>query len=165
MKSKDLEYSKSCISDFVDDKRSDCLQKRLTAQADWFTSRPLSQPEGFAVPGTEGFEVYEEVVVIFPNKRPRSPMDCPGRLVPDHLARGEDDLVAPPVIVLDEERPGLLHLLADVEDGGDDVSVEPVHVGRQPGPVGVPPVQKVRLLLEILHSLSLFIGLDTTCLN
>ena len=87
-------------------------------------------------------------------------------LIPLHpLPRGEDDLVAPPVIVLDVERPGLLHLLADVEDGGDDVSVEPVHVGRQPGPVGVPPVQKVRLLLEILHSLSLFIGLDTTCLN
>ena len=140
MKSKDLESSKSCISDFVDDKRSDCLQNRLTAQADWFTSRPLAQPEGFAVPVPQGFEVYEEVVVIFPNKRPRSPMDCPGRLVPDHLPRGEDDLVAPPVIVLDVERPGLLHLLADVEDGGDDVSVEPVHVRGQPGPVGVSPV-------------------------
>ena len=107
---------------------------------DWLTSGPLSHREGLAVPVPEGFEVYEEVVVIFPNKRPRSPMDCPGRLVPDHLARGEDDLVAPPVIVLDVERPGLLHLLADVEDGGDDVSVEPVHVRGHPGPVGVPPV-------------------------
>ena len=106
---------------------------------DWLTSGPLSHREGLAVPVPEGFEVYEEVVVIFPNKRPRSPMDCPGRLVPDHLARGEDDLVAPPVIVLDVERPGLLHLLADVEDGGDDVSVEPVHVRGHPGPVGVPP--------------------------
>ena len=132
---------------------------------DWLTSGPLSHHEGLAVPVSEGFEGYEEVVVIFPNKRARSTMDCPGRLVPDHLPRGEDDLVAPPVIVLDVERPGLLHLLADVEDGGDDVSVEPVHVRGQPGPVGVPPVQKVRLLLEILHSLSLFIGLDTTCLN
>ena len=140
MKSKDLESSKSCISDFVDDKRSDLIQNRLTAQGDWFTSGPLAQPEGLAVPGPHRFEVYEEVVVIFPNKRPRSPMDCPGRLVPDHLARGEDDLVAPPVIVLDVERPGLLHLLADVEDGGDDVSVEPVHVRGQPGPVGVSPV-------------------------
>ena len=105
---------------------------------DWLTSGPLSHREGLSVP--EGFEVYEEVVVIFPNKRPRSPVDCPGRLVPDHLARGEDDLVAPPVIVLDVERPGLVHLLADVEDGGDDVSVEPVHVRGQPGPVGVSPV-------------------------
>ena len=93
-----------------------------------------------AVPVPRGFEVYEEVVVIFPNKRPRSSMDCTGRLVPDHLPRGEDDLVAPPVIVLDVERPGLLHLLSDVEDGGDDVSVEPVHVRGQPGPVGVSPV-------------------------
>ena len=66
-------------------------------------------------------------------------------LIPLHpLPRGEDDLVAPPVIVLDVERPGLLHLLADVEDGGDDVSVEPVHVRGQPGHVGVPPGQSVR---------------------
>ena len=50
MKSKDLEYSKSCISDFVDDKRSDLIQNRLTAQGDWFTSGPLAQPEGLAVP-------------------------------------------------------------------------------------------------------------------
>ena len=109
--------------------------------------------------------MYEEVVVVLSSERAWPAMRQPGRLVPDHLSRGQQHLLAPPVIVLDVERPGLLHLLADVEDGGDDVSVEPVHVGRQPGPVGVPPVQKVRLLLEILHSLSLFIGLDTTCLN
>ena len=97
---------------------------------DWLTSGPLSHHEGLAVPVSEGFEGYEEVVVIFPNKRPRSPVDCPGRLVPDHLARGEEDLVAPPVIVLDVERPGLLHLLSDVEDGGDDVCGCPGHVSR-----------------------------------
>ena len=88
-------------------------------------------------------EVYEEVVVIFSIERLRTAMDCPGGLVPDHLPRGEDDLVVPSLIVLDVERPVLLHLLADIEDGGDDVSVEPGHMGGQPRPVGVPPSGKI----------------------
>ena len=128
---------------------------------DWLTSWPLSHHEGLAVPVSEGFEGYEEVVVIFPNKRPRTAVDCPGRLVPDHLPRGEDDLVAPPVIVLDVERPVLLHLLAHIEDGGDDVSVEPVHMGGQPRPVGVPPSGKMMKGKNMDKSIVLF---RRTCL-
>ena len=60
-----------------------------------------------------------------------SPVHSPGLLAPGHHA------LLRPLIVLDVVRPGLSDGLAQVDDGRDDVGVEPVHVGGEPGPVGV----------------------------
>ena len=42
--------------------------------------------------------------------------------------------MTPPLVVLDVERPLLLHLLGDVQDGRDDVAPRLVQVGDQGGP-------------------------------
>ena len=52
--------------------------------------------------------MYEEVVVVLSSERAWPAMRQPGRLVPDHLSRGQQHLLAPPVIVLDVERPVLI---------------------------------------------------------
>ena len=90
-----------------------------------------AQSKWLTVPPHDGFEVYEQIVVEFSTQRPRSAMDCPGRLVPEHHS------VSQPRVVLDEEQPGLRDGLADVDDGRDHVGVEPVQMGGEPGPVGV----------------------------
>ena len=54
----------------------------------------------------------------------------------------------------DVQRPLLGDGLLDVEDGGDDVGVEPVHVRRQPGAVGVAPARNHVTLATAGHSWS-----------
>ena len=76
-------------------------------------------------------------------KQLRSAVQQAGALVPDHLPWGEDHPVAEALVVQDEERPVPPDCLADVEDGRDDVRVEPVHMGGQPGSVGVAPFNKI----------------------
>ena len=66
-------------------------------------------------------------------------MEQASALVPDQLARGQDHLVPEALVVEDEERPLPPDCLADVEDGRDDVSPEPVGVGDEPGALGVAP--------------------------
>ena len=86
-----------------------------------------------------------------------------GGLVPDHLSRLQEDIVLAPAVVPDLQRPGRVdlgksdikqvdidkddvrllpsgcgHLLGDIEDGGDDVCLQVVQVGNQPGPAAVP---------------------------
>ena len=79
----------------------------------------------------------------------------PGGLVPDHLPGGEDDLMQCPVVVIDLQRPVAVHLqtpgqpthnptadvhlLLDVEDGGDDVGPQVVQVTQQESTPGVLP--------------------------
>ena len=48
----------------------------------------------------------------------------------------------------DVQRPLLGDGLLDVEDGGDDVGVEPVHVRRQPGAVGVAPARSIVIVVS-----------------
>ena len=54
----------------------------------------------------------------------------------------------------DVQRPLLGDGLLDVEDGGDDVGVESVHVRRQPGAVGVAPARSHVTLVTAGHSWS-----------
>ena len=53
---------------------------------------------------------------------------------PNHLPWSQHHLVTSVIVVLDEERPVLLHLLPDVEDGRDDVAPGFVQVGDEGGP-------------------------------
>ena len=98
-----------------------------------------------------------------PRSLPRPAVHQAGGLVPDHLARLQQHGVRGPGVVLDTvtdlytyvgfvtgvaaltdvQRPLLGDGLLDVEDGGDDVGVEPVHVRRQPGAVGVAPARSI----------------------
>ena len=48
----------------------------------------------------------------------------------------------------DVQRPLLGDGLLDVEDGGDDVGVEPVHVRRQPGAVGVAAARSIVIVVS-----------------
>ena len=50
-----------------------------------------------------------------------------GRLVPHHLPLLQGDLVQVPGVVVDLQRPVRVHLLLDVQDGGDDVGPDQKH--------------------------------------
>ena len=50
------------------------------------------------------------------------------RCLPKHLPWSEQHLVTSVLVVLDEKRPLLLHLLSDVQDGGDDVAPRLIQV-------------------------------------
>ena len=73
----------------------------------------------------------KHVVVVMTSERPLAAVYQPRRLIPDHLARPQDDLVILAPVVLDEERPVLLDLLIHVDDCGDDVGGQLVHVGQE----------------------------------
>ena len=89
-------------------------------------------------------EVNEDIFKGGPVELLYPAMYQPGRLVPDHLPGGEDDLVQRAIVVIDLQWPVAVHLqtpgqathnpsadvhlLLDVEDGGDDVGPQVVQV-------------------------------------
>ena len=81
----------------------------------------------------------KHIVIVMTSQRPRSPVYQPRRLIQDHLPRLQDDLVILAPVVLDKERPVLLDLLVHVDNGGDHVGTQLVHVGQQRGHVPVSP--------------------------
>ena len=78
----------------------------------------------------------KHIVIVMTSQWPLSPVCQPRRLIKDHLARPQDNLVILAPVVLDEERPVLLDLLVHVDDGPDGPVV---CVGQQGGHVAVPP--------------------------
>ena len=84
-------------------------------------------------------EVDKNIFKVTPVERRRSAVDQLGRLIPHHFSRLQEDLVQDPLVVEYLQRPVRVHLLVDVEDGGDDVSPQVVEVGREGGPSGVLP--------------------------
>ena len=91
------------------------------------------------VPQPPRLEMNKHIVIVVTSQRPLSPVYQPRRLVKDHLTRPQDDLVILAAVVLDEERPVLLDLLVHVDDGGDHVGAQLVHVGQKGGHVPVSP--------------------------
>ena len=93
----------------------------------------------------------EQVVKVSPIERLGPTVDQPGRLVPHHLPGPDDHSVVPALVVLDVEWPVLPHLLGNVQDGGDHVGVESVHVRGQPGPIRVSSSQFWVFIILIMH--------------
>ena len=85
----------------------------------------------------------EQVVKEVPVKRLGSAVDQPGGLVPQHLPGLDGHGVVLALIVLDVQGPVLPHVLGHVQDGGDHVGGESVHVRSQPRPVRVSSLQFV----------------------
>ena len=81
----------------------------------------------------------KHIVIVVTSQRPLSPVYQPRRLIQHHLTRPQDDLVILTAVVLDEERLVLLDLLVQVDDGGDDVGAQLIHVGQKGGHVPVSP--------------------------
>ena len=81
----------------------------------------------------------KHIVIVMTSQRPLSPVYQPRRLIQDHIARPQDDLVILAPVVLDKERPVLLDLLVHIDDAADDVGAQLVHMGQQRGHVPVSP--------------------------
>mmetsp|Transcript_28873 Transcript_28873/g.60792 ORF Transcript_28873/g.60792 Transcript_28873/m.60792 type:complete len:395 (+) Transcript_28873:529-1713(+) len=85
-----------------------------------------------------GLEVNENVGVVASLEREGPAVQDRVAFVEDHVPRFHGDVVGQPVVAVDLDRPGLVHVLVDVENGRADQG-HPVHVGGQDAPLGVDP--------------------------
>ena len=95
---------------------------------DGLSPRSGAHCEGLLIPVPHRLEMDEQVVKEFSVKRLGSAVDQPGGLVPQHLPGLDGHGVVLALVVLDVQRPVLPHVLGHVQDGGDHVGGESVHV-------------------------------------
>ncbi len=84
-------------------------------------------------------EVHEAIRIEFPFQRLRPAVDARRRLVEHHLPRLQNHLVLVTVMVINLQRPVLIHILVNLEYRGHSVRIQSVNVVCEPSVAVVDP--------------------------